>query len=541
MDSNKTYDYIIVGGGSAGSVLANRLSASGEHRVLLLEAGPSDWNPLVHIPIFWTMISYHRAFNWGNKIEPESAINNREMYWPRGKLLGGCSAINGMLHVRGHREDFNQWRDMGCEGWDWNSVLPYFNRSEGLTDDGTGAGTLDALKISEVEHSEISDLFITACQTLGLKRIDSFNNGEHEGVAYYQGTVSDGRRQSLAYCYLKPARGRQNLDVVTGALCERVSFEGQRATGALVNKKGRSIQYVATREVVLCAGAINSPQLLQLSGVGPSKLLQQHEIPLVAELEGVGQNLKDHLGTMVAYEVSGVETIWDSMNPVGLVKQLFRYLFHRRGLLNFPSSHVGAFFRSSTEQPRPDIQLFFMPVGGDRDASNNTIMDRTSAVTAMILNVLPQSSGSVMLRSASPGDLPKIKANYLDTEQDQRAMVEGFKQIRKIFLQQPMAGICGEEIRPGKEVQDDAEILDYIRRQSTTGYHPVGTCKMGIDPMAVVDPQLRVHGCQNLRVADASIMPDIVAGNTNAATVMIAEKASDMILAAAKASGAKCP
>jgi choline dehydrogenase len=531
MNSENSFDYIIVGGGSAGCVLANRLTASGKHRVLLLEAGPSDWNPLVHIPIGWTQISYHDSFNWGNRIEPEAATGNRPMYWPRGKLLGGSSSINGMIYIRGHREDFDAWRDLGCEGWGWDSVLPYFDRSESFQGAaGEGASQEGATGLSEVEHSEVSDLFIKSCQAYGLERIDDFNAGEHEGVAYYRGNIVRGRRQSTAHCYLKPARKRDNLRVITGALCERVSFEGKRASGVVVNLEGQSIRYQASREVILSAGAINSPQLLQLSGVGPGDLLRRHGIAPVVELEGVGQNLKDHLGTMAAYQVSGVRTIRDEMNPIGLIRQFYKYLRHRLGLLSYPSGHVGAFFRSSDSEPRADIQLFFMPVGGDRDANNQTVMDKMPAVTAMIQNVRPESRGSVTLNSASPADLPTIHANYLDTERDRRAMVEGFKQIRRIFEQSPIAEIRGEELRPGEQVQTDDEILNYIREEATTGYHPVGTCKMGTDALAVVDPELRVQGCQGLRVVDASIMPDIVTGNTNAATIMIAEKASDMIL-----------
>ncbi len=528
MKPKDSYDYIIVGAGSAGCVLANRLSADGKHRVLLIEAGPSDWNPLVHIPIGWTQISYHKAFNWGYSIEPEAATDNRHMYWPRGKLLGGSSSINGMVHIRGHREDFNSWRDAGCEGWDWDSVEPYFQRSEKHAGDDSAR---HALGISEVEHSEISDVFIAACEATGLDKIADFNSGEQEGVAYYQGTISGGRRQSSAYCYLKPARKRDNLQVITGALCERISFEDQRASGVLITSKGKTRHYLASREVIVAAGAINSPQLLQLSGVGPGDLLRKHNIAPVVELEGVGQNLKDHLGVMAAYQIRGLRTMWDEMNPVGLVQQLYRYLRHRLGLLNFPSSHVGAFFRSDTNLSRPDIQLFFMPVGGDRDARNRSVMDREPAATAMIQLVRPQSRGSVMLRSADATDLPIIRANYLATEYDRKAIVAGFKRIRQIFGQSPIADHCGEEIRPGRQVQSDADILEHIRREATTGYHPVGTCKMGIDDLAVVDPQLRVRGCQGLRVVDASVMPDIVAGNTNAATVMIAEKAADMILA----------
>jgi len=527
MKTADLYDYIIVGAGSAGCVLANRLSASGEHRVLLLEAGPSDRNPMIHVPIGWTQISYGKAFNWGHKTSAEESIAQRRMSWPRGKVLGGSSSINGMVHIRGHAEDFNDWERQGCSDWSWDKVLPYFQRSE---EDGSGLG------LSEAEHSDACDHFIASCENGGLKRIDNFNQGKQEGVGYYQATIANGRRQSTAKGYLRPAKDRANLTVLTTATVEKIHFSEQRASGISAKVKRRQKRFYADREVILSAGTIGSPQLLQLSGIGPRELLEKHGIAPVIDLPPVGQNLQDHLGTMATYRVEGLHTIYNEMSPWRLLLQAYRYLRYRRGLLSLPSAHVGAFFRSSENEPRPDIQLFFMPVGGSRDSNDNSIMDKAPAVTAMIQNVLPESRGSVVINSGNPHDAPTITANYLATEKDRQAMLSGFKRIRQFFSQEPIKDRCREEIRPGKAVQTDEEILDYIRRESSTGYHPVGTCKMGVGNDAVVDPQLRVHGCSGLRVVDASIMPTSVAGNTNAATVMIAEKAADLILQSAEAS-----
>lgn len=524
-----SYDYIIVGAGSAGCVLANRLSASGKHSVLLLEAGKPDKHPLVHIPTGWTMISYDDKFNWGYKIKPEESTGYRAMDWPRGKLTGGSGSINGMVHIRGHKEDFNRWQALGCEGWAWEDVKPYFERSE-RRGERTDPSSESAIGVTAVEQSEVCDRFIDAVANTGLEKTDDFNRGEQEGVGYYHGAIMNGRRQSSANCYLKPAKKRANLAIRSFAQVNRICFEGTTATGVDVTIEGEKSTITANREVILCAGAINSPQLLQLSGIGDPVLLQQHGIAPVTALPGVGKNLQDHLGTMCAYRVSEVRTMWNEMNPWRLLVQLYRYIKHKGGMLAFPSSHVGVFFKSSSEKTRPDIQLFFMPVGGKRDENNQSVLDKMPAVTAMIQNVLPESKGSVTITSGKPDDKPEIIANYLATENDRQAMISGFKAMRNFFKQKPFADICHEEIRPGKEVVSDDDILNYIKQEATTGYHPVGTCKMGRDDMAVVDAQLNVVNCNKLRVVDASVMPTIVAGNTNAATIMIAEKAADMIL-----------
>ncbi|NND39587.1 MAG: GMC oxidoreductase, partial [Pseudomonadales bacterium] len=429
------------------------------------------------------------------------------------------------------RDDFNAWRDAGCEGWGWDGVLPYFERSECHAGQNHAG---PALNIRDIEHSQAGDLFLESCKAYGLAALDDFNQGEHEGAGYYKCAIANGRRQSTSACYLKPAQKRGNLEVLSGTLCERIIFDGTRATGVRVNRGGEQFTYGANCEVIIAAGAVNSPQLLQLSGVGPLDLLQRHGIAPVHALQGVGRNLKDHLGTMVGYQIEAVPAIYHDMKPLGLVKQLYRYMRHRSGLLSMPATQVGGFYRSSDSRQRPDIQLYFLPVSGARDENNQNQIDKDPSVTGMILHLLPESAGTVMIKSVKPDEAPAINTNYLATEYDRDAQLQGFKKLREIFRQKPIADHCKVELRPGKHIQSDDEILDFVRCEATTGYHPVGTCKMGVDDQAVVDTALRVRGCQGLRVVDASIMPDIVAGNTNAATVMIAEKASDMILADAR-------
>lgn len=531
----KRYDYIVVGGGSAGCVLANRLSENPGTEVLLLEAGKPDRHPLIHIPVGWTQISFDKKFNWGYRIVADQALNGREIGWPRGKVLGGSSSINGMIYIRGHEDDYNGWQALGNPGWNWQSVLPYFKKAQHQERGASQYhGTAGPLNVSDAQPSEASDIFIQSCIEAGIPEVADFNDGPQEGCGYYQLTIKNGRRHSAATAYLKPIRQRKNLTVLTGAMTEKVLFDNDRACGVQVRLKGETHIIDARREVILAAGTINSPQLLQLSGIGDSSLLNKFGIKALADLPGVGQNLQDHLGVIAASSVTKPVTLMAEMSPLKLVKNLYRYLRNGEGVLNFPASHVGAFMRSGfakdqSEKGRPDMQLYFTPVSGYRDEDGKSVVDKPAGVTAMIHVVQPQSRGSVSIRSADPRDLPEINANYLSAEYDHNVLVEAIKKMRTIFATKAFAPIRGEEIRPGREVQTDEQILDYIRQHATTGYHPVGTCKMGSDPMAVVDHECRVHRVKGLRVVDASVMPTIVAGNTNAPTIMIAEKVADLI------------
>lgn len=452
------------------------------------------------------------------------------MSWPRGKVIGGSSAINGMIYIRGHEDDYNHWQALGNIGWDWENVLPFFKKSQhqerGLSQYHGSGGPLNT---SDAQASEASDTFIQSCVEVGIPEIADFNTGSQDGCGYYQLTIKRGRRHSAATAYLKPIKKRKNLTILTGALTEKVCIEQGQAIGVQIRYKNQRFTLSVRQEVIVAAGTINSPQLLQLSGIGDKELLQQHGIKTLIDLPGVGQNLQDHLGIIGACSVTKPVTLMAEMSPIKLVKNLYLYLRSGEGVLNFPASHVGAFMRSSFAKDRPDMQLYFTPVSGYRDESGKSVVDKPAGVTAMIQLVQPKSRGSVKIRSADPQDAPQINANYLSAEYDRKVLVEAVKKIRTIFAAKAFSPIYGQEIRPGNDVQSDQQILAYIRQHATTGYHPVGTCKMGSDPLAVVDHECRVHQIKGLRVVDASVMPTIVTGNTNAPTMMIAEKIAAQI------------
>jgi len=523
-------DYIVVGAGSAGCVLANRLSADGRHGVLLLEAGPPDRYPWIHIPIGYAKTMFHPVYNWGFYTEPEPGMHQRKVYWPRGRGLGGSSSINGLVFVRGQPEDYDGWMAQGNRGWGWNDVLPYFRRSE---DNARGANELHGaggpLRASDIpEPHELVDAFIRGAGEIGIPRNDDFNGPTQEGAGYYQLTTRNGLRCSTAVAYLKPARSRPNLRVETGAHACRVVFEGTRAVGVVYRRGGREHEVRAAREVVLCAGALQSPQLLQLSGVGPAELLRAHGIDVVHALPGVGTNLQDHLQARLMFRCTKPITTNDDLASVSRrIGMGLRWLLRRSGPLAIGINQGGLFARVLPESTRPDVQFHFGTLSAELAGAKPHDFP---GFTMSVCQLRPTSRGTVTIGSNDPLAAPALRPNYLSTELDCATMVEGAKLARRIAATPAMQAYVAGEYRPGPAASSDDDLLDFVRRYGATVFHPVGTCRMGADPQAVVDDRLRVHGVAGLRVVDASIMPSIVSGNTNWPTVMIAEKASDMIL-----------
>ncbi len=536
-DTSKQYDYIIVGAGSAGCALAHRLSREASRKVLLLEAGGKDSHPMIHIPLGFAFTMKNPRVNWCYETQPEPNMHNRRIAWPRGKVLGGTSCINGMVYIRGQREDYDGWAAAGNRGWSYEEVLPYFKRSEhkaeGPNEYHGYGGPLWVEEVSPDDKLELADRFVQAAVQTGLPFNEDFNGASQEGAGDYQRTIRNGRRQSSAATFLKACAHRPNLTIVTGALTEKVLFEGRRAIGVQYSRAGRKKTTVTERalakaEVILCGGTINSPQLLELSGIGQGERLQSLGIELVQELPGVGENLQDHLTVNIQQGIEGLPTFYDETRPLALLKNLARYFVRGRGLLAHPAAQIGVFFRSSEAAERPDAQIHFAPAASEPDSKGN--LKPRPGTTATVCYLRPESRGSVHITSADPTDYPAIRANYLDTAGDREAMVAALRRVRDIFRAPALEGCLGKEFAPGEQTRSDEEILAYIRAEAESVYHPVGTCKMGSDEMAVVDDRLRVRHVDGLRVADVSIMPRIISGNTHAPAVMIAEKCADMLL-----------
>jgi choline dehydrogenase len=521
----ESFDFVIVGAGSAGCVLAGRLTEDPAVRVLLLEAGPRDADPWIHVPLGYGKLFARRDINWAYESEPEPALGGRRIFTPRGRVLGGSSSINGLVYIRGQPEDYDGW---GVPGWGWRDLLPYFRKSE---DQSRGAnewhGAGGPLAVSDLEPHELADAFIAAAASLGIARNDDFNGARQEGAGYYQATARDGRRCSAAVAYLRPARKRPNLRVETNALATRVLFEGARAVAVEYEQGGEQRAARAAREVILAAGSFNTPQLLQLSGVGPRALLERHGIPMVLDAPGVGEDLQDHFYCRTFWRANRPLTLNDDMASLARKARIgLEYLLFRRGPLTVSAGYAAAFARTRPQLARPDVQIYFINFS---TARRGGALHPFSGFTLSVSQLQVESRGSVRIRSADPREPPAIRYNYLATENDRRVMIEGLKLVRRIGAAPPLAGYVAAEEYPGARVKTDADWLEFLREAGDTVFHPTSTCRMGTDPRAAVDPQLRVRGLEALRVVDASVMPAVPSGNINAAVIAIAEKAAELV------------
>ena len=527
--TSETYDYIVVGAGSAGCVLAGRLSEDPNVRVLLLEAGPRDRSPWIHLPIGYGKTMWSDRLNWRYWTEPDPHMNGRRIYWPRGKTLGGSSSINGLIYIRGQKEDYDRWAALGNRGWSFDEILPYFRRSEGNErGDDLYHGGHGPLKVSDIKaRHPLIEAFIAGAREIGVPRTDDFNGPSQEGAGYFQLTTHHGLRCSTAKAYLRPARGRRNLRVATDAFAAGVLTEGRRAVGVRWRQGGRMHEARARAEVLLAAGALQSPQLLQLSGIGPGWLLRQHGIPVVHDVPGVGENLQDHLQIRLTYESTQPTTNDDLQSWAGHARIGLQWLLARSGPLAIGINQGGCFMRALPDEARtPDIQFHVGTLSADMAGGQ---VHPFSGFTMSTCQLRPESRGHVRIRSTDPFEPPSMYANYLATDLDRRTTLAGVKATRAICGSAAMRPMVKREVKPGPDATSDDELLEFCRDHGATIFHPSGTCKMGRDPMAVLDERLRVRGVARLRVVDCSAMPTLVSGNTNAPAVMMAEKAVDMI------------
>ena len=528
-------DYVIIGAGSAGCVLANRLTEDPAVRVTLIEAGGRDWSPYIHVPAGFMKLLDHPTLTWGYHAEPDPGTAGRAILYPRGRVLGGSSSINGLIYVRGQPEDFDHWAQLGNRGWAFDDVLPYFKKAENWEGDenewrGKG-GPMFTSRMTDIPP--LCRAAIEAGKEIGLEYRDDVNSLPHGGIGYCQQTRGGRRRASAARTYLRPAMRRPNLEVVIKALVHRILFDGRRAIAVEYERGGMVHQVDANREVILAAGAVGSPHIMQLSGIGAPEHLKCVGIPVLHELPGVGQNLQDHYIARISYPVTGAPTVNERSRGMALAAEVLRYLVTGKGMLTYSASLAAASVKVLEESATPDVQCSFAP-GSFKDGQIGEL-DDFPGMTAGAWQMRPLSRGIVEAKSSDPRQAPVINPRYLSDPTDRRAMVGGLNFVRRIFAAPALAKYVGAEILPGADVRTDDELLDYARRKGSTVYHATCTSKMGSDSMAVVDDQLRVHGIERLRVIDASVMPTVTSTNTNAPTIMIAEKGADMIRRAARA------
>jgi choline dehydrogenase len=536
----ESFDYIVAGAGSAGCVIAARLSESGRYRVLLLEAGPKDTSPWIHMPMGYAKLFANPQLNWMYESEPEPELDNRTMYQPRGKVLGGTSSINGMLYMRGNPGDYDEWRQRGCTGWNWDNILPYFKKAEDQ-ERGPSAvhGVGGPLRVSEHPvRWELAEHWVAAAIEAGLPANEDFNSGHQDGAGHFQCTMKAARRWSTAAAYLGQAKNRANLLIETEALATKVLFEDGKASGIAYTQRGMPKEAWARAEILVCGGVFNSPQLLQLSGLGPADLLRQHGIPVVRDMPGVGCELQDHFYVRLAYRCTRPITLNDVGN--NLVRRAVagvQYMLFHSGPLASNGICAGGFARSDQRLERPDIQLNFSTWSFAGRDSKGVVPHPFPGFSVSAVHLRPDARGYVRIKSSDPKAPPAIRFNFLKTSSDLQALTAGMRLARKITQQPALAPLVAEEILPGASIKSDADFEKAIRANGLSNLHPVGTCRMGSDDAAVCDPRLRVNGVGHLRVVDASIMPTVPAANTNAPTIMIAEKAADMILEDARAAG----